>query len=122
MPHTYTNDGAGGQYIALNARGELPAPLYLGAGSYDIALKRPDGSTVWTRKADGVENSIGAWVVALAASLGAALIGFIQNATGAVQRTVQDELRERVSVTQFGADPSGDTDSTAAFQKAVNYF
>ena len=34
-PHTYTSDGLGGQYIALNVRGELPAPLYLATGSYD---------------------------------------------------------------------------------------
>lgn len=53
-PHTYTSDGAGGSYIALNARGELPAPLYLASGPYDIALKRADGSTVWTRRADGI--------------------------------------------------------------------
>lgn len=52
IPHTYTNDGSGGQYIALNARGELPAPLYLTTGSYDLALKNADGSTVWTRRAD----------------------------------------------------------------------
>jgi len=52
VPHTYTSDGLGGQYIALNSRGELPAPLYLTTGSYDIALKRADGSSVWTRRAD----------------------------------------------------------------------
>jgi hypothetical protein len=75
IPHTYTADGAGGQYIALNARGELPAPLYLGDGSYDISLKRADGSTIWTRKADGVENSTKAWLKSLAAATGASLIG-----------------------------------------------
>lgn len=52
IPHTYTSDGIGGQYIALNARGELPAPLYLATGSYDIALKTSAGATVWTRRAD----------------------------------------------------------------------
>ena len=29
VPHTYVSDGIGGLYIALNARGELPAPLFL---------------------------------------------------------------------------------------------
>ena len=33
IAHTYTSDGLGGSYIALNARGELPAPLYLVSGS-----------------------------------------------------------------------------------------
>ena len=56
-PHTYTSDGLGGQYIALNARGELPAPLYLTTGSYDLALKRADGSAIWTRRADPVGDS-----------------------------------------------------------------
>jgi hypothetical protein len=57
IPHTYTADGLGGQYIALNARGELPAPLYLPEGSFDIALKRPDNSTVWTRRADNIVDT-----------------------------------------------------------------
>lgn len=52
VPHTYTNDGLGGQYIGLNARGELPAPLYLTTGAYDIRYNRADGSLVWTREAD----------------------------------------------------------------------
>lgn len=72
VPHTYTADGLGGQYIALNARGELPAPLYLATGSYDVTLKRADGSLVWTRKADGVENFAGA----VGAPTGAGLIGY----------------------------------------------
>jgi hypothetical protein len=71
VPQTYTADGAGGQYIALNVRGELPAPLYLAPGAYDIALKRADGSTVWTRRADPV----GEGMTALATPVGAAMIG-----------------------------------------------
>ena len=51
-PHTYTSDGLGGQYIALNARGELPAWLYLTSGGYDLCLKTSAGATVWTRRAE----------------------------------------------------------------------
>ena len=54
VAHTYTSDGSGGQYIGLNSRGELPAPLFLTAGAYDITLKTPAGATVWTRYAVGV--------------------------------------------------------------------
>jgi hypothetical protein len=54
IAHTYTSDGGGGEYIAMNARGELPAPLYLTAGAYDLALKTSAGATVWTRRADPV--------------------------------------------------------------------
>jgi len=69
ISHTYTSDGSGGSYIALNARGELPAPLYLTAGSYDLALKTATGATVWTRRADPVYAD-------LAATTGAALVGY----------------------------------------------
>lgn len=71
VPHTYTTDGLGGQYIALNVRGELPAPLYLASGSYYIALKRADGSTVWTRRADPTGDGI----AVLATPNGASLLG-----------------------------------------------
>lgn len=76
VPQTYTADGLGGQYIALNARGELATPMYLGAGSYDISLKRMDGSTVWTRKADGVDNASNALGSLLASNSGAASVGY----------------------------------------------
>lgn len=66
VPHTYTLDSLDGQYIALNARGELPAPLFLTTGAYDIALKRADGSTVWTRFARGTDDALGGLVTASA--------------------------------------------------------
>lgn len=100
VPYTYTSDGLGGQYIALNARGELTGPLYLTSGSYDIALKRADGSTVWTRKADGVDSL----TVSLASSVGASIVGFIQSGVGAVLRFLQDRLRDSVLVTDFAAN------------------
>ncbi|WP_426076525.1 hypothetical protein [Janthinobacterium sp. PSPC3-1] len=75
VPQTYTADGLGGQYIALNARGELPTPLYLGKGVYDIALKRADSTTVWTRRADGVDNLANSVVENLSGATGAAMVG-----------------------------------------------
>ena len=118
VPHTYTSDGVGGQYIALNARGELPAPLYLTAGSYDIALKRADGSTVWTKRADPVGDAAGlqADLASTTTGKGAALVGFIQSGTGAVARTALDKERESISVEDFRA--TGAADDTAAFQAA----
>lgn len=121
VPHTYTADGAGGQYIALDARGELPAPLYLGAGSYDLALKRADGSTVWTRKADGVDNSVNLLAGGLSSASGGSLVGFVQPMVEAVQRTLLDKLRDTVSVKDFGAVGDGLADDTAAIQAAVNW-
>ncbi|QYG07120.1 hypothetical protein [Janthinobacterium sp. PAMC25594] len=101
VPQTYTADGLGGQYIALNARGELPTPLYLGNGSYDISLKRSDGTTVWTRKADGVNNLTNTFIALLASFLGSSLIGWISSAIGSAFRTVQDKLRDQTSLFDF---------------------
>ena len=113
VPHTYTPDSTGDQYIALNARGELPAPLYLGTGSYDLSLKRADGSTVWTRKAEGVENSIRSLMDSLAAPDSAALIRFIQPAPDAVARPTQDKLCEVVSLEDFKLTTEADWSNAA---------
>lgn len=53
--------------------------------------------------------STGTTLVNLAASAGSALIGWIQAGTGTVARNVQDKLRERVSVADFGILPDGVT-------------
>ena len=123
VPHAYTPDGAGGQYIALNARGELPASLYLGDGSYDIVLKRGDGSTVWTRKADGVENSVRAWIDKVATPSGASLVGSQASVMGAVPRSVQAALQDVVSFAMFGSVGNGVeiTKNNLAWQKAEAY-
>lgn len=113
IPHTYTADGLGGQYIALNARGELPAPLYLSSGSYDLALKRADGSSVWTRRADGLASGSD-----LSASTGAALVGFIASGAGATARTLQDKGRESVSILDFGGLDNDAFNNVAAFSAA----
>jgi hypothetical protein len=77
VPQTYTNDGLGGQYIALNARGELPAPLFLSAsGSYDLALKTAAGATVWTRRADA--TALGSEMTTVQSSLSTAQSSLVQ--------------------------------------------
>lgn len=56
----------------------------------------------------------------LAASGGAAMVGFTQGEAGAVARTTRDKLRETVSVKDFGAKGGGITDDWEAFQAAAN--
>ena len=124
IPQTYTYDGMGGQYIALNVRGELPSSLYLASGSYDLALKRADGSTVWTRRADGAAS-----VSDLAGPGGAGLIGWALTAIASVTRWVGDKLAENVSVFDFMtlaeiADVQGrlrKLNVTAKIQLAINH-
>jgi hypothetical protein len=76
----------------LNARGELPAPLYLTAGSYDIALKDSAGATIWTRRADPINDQSDALRADLMddteGTKGAALIGY-------KGRTVADALGDQ---------------------------
>lgn len=84
IPHTYVSDGLGGLYIALDARGELPAPLFLTSGGYDIALKTALGVTVWTRRAIGGDDVASSGIALIRSDLadttdqtkGSALIGF----------------------------------------------
>ena len=49
----------------------------------------------------------------------AASVSYVQLGTGAVIRSVQDRLRETFSVRDFGADPTGVADSSAAITNAI---
>jgi hypothetical protein len=60
-------------------------------------------------------------VSSLADPSGSSLVGFQPVGVGAVATAVQSKLRESVSVVDFGADPTGVADSTAAIQLAVNH-
>ena len=132
VPHTYTSDGIGGQFIGLNARGELPAPLFLTAGGYDIALKTPAGATVWTRRAESLDDGGATFSADLAnntdAAKGSSLVGYLPAGAGAVGRTVQDKLRDVVCVFDFMTpaevtDVKAGTmalDVTAAIQAAMD--
>ena len=70
----------------------------------------------------GVVPTNGTQVIAnlgLSGGAGAGSIGYTPSGTGAVATTVQAKLQQTVSVTDFGADPTGVADSTAAFNAAI---
>ena len=48
-------------------------------------------------------------------------INYTQGGTGSVTRTVTNKLQESISILDFGADPTGVSDSTSAIQAAITY-
>jgi hypothetical protein len=121
VPQTYTADGLGGQYIALNIRGELPTPLYLAAGAYDIALKRADGSTVWTRRAEPTGDIVTPFRNALAGSAGASLVGYHSSAGRTVEQQLDMLYQGYANITdpQYAGGAIAGSDCTAAIQAAM---
>ena len=120
VAHTYTSDGIGGQFIALNARGELPSPLFLASGAYDLCLKTSAGATVWTRYADGVDALAQSLTADLASTTDAAkgpgLVGFSYTPNYAVGTLGGVVKTFGIDPTQlpFNADKTGTNDCSAA--------
>lgn len=93
------------------------ASLQAADGATLVGADDESAGTLWST----VQGALG-WLKAkwgdLAASYGASLVGYLPAGTGAVATYVQSKLRERVSVIDFGADPTGVLDSTDAFNLA----
>lgn len=117
---TYTSSSgaiANSNPIVLNAAGRVPYEIWVTTGShYKFILKTSTGTTIGTYDNISSQTDIPDY----AASNGATLIGYIQGGTGSVARTTASKLQESVSVIDFGADPTGVTDSTTAIQAAIN--
>ncbi len=123
------NPDVDGLWMALQDQ-QYQQTMALQLSSSDIVgvsttLPTPVGGAVigWNASATALVNFVlqaGTSLVNLAASAGSSLIGFIQAGIGAILRTVQDKLRETISITDYaGVDATGATDSTAGIQAAI---
>lgn len=127
--------------IVLDAAGRVPqGEVWLTAGeNYKFALQTSVGTqiAIWDNitgiNGTGITSSASSvsltgfksqqgFVSDLASSSGADWIGFTPTGSSSVARATQDKLRDFVSVNDFGADPTGVNDSTAAIQAAIDSF
>jgi hypothetical protein len=95
-----------------------PASVYV-SGDYSIRVMDKRGSVVYSASLvrDEIAPAINAFKAELAAPDGSSLIGFIADgaANPADARTVEEKLRDVVSVKDFGAVGDGIADDTQAF-------
>src|SRR5438067_11286985 len=102
-------------------RGGTPANVFFDGAYSELVLDSKNRHVFYARTSDefSIISAVKNFVISLAASAGASLIGFVQAGVGAVSRSVQDKARERVSVEDFGPTGAGD-DDTAVIQKAID--
>lgn len=124
-----TMRGAVDSLKAFNMRGPFVAgtayaakDLYSSGTVVYVAISNHVASTIEADLAAGkVVVHQGATREELAAAGGSSGMGFQQVGAGAIKRTVEDELRDRPSIKQYGARSDG-TDATAAISYAAATF
>lgn len=114
--------------IPLNLRGEPDKPIFW-SGNYRVELRNFAGDLIYSVDNYNTDPA-GVWDIlnTLLTGAGSATLGYISSALGSIKRTVQDFLRENVSLLDFMTDEqrtavySGDpTSHQTAFDKAAAY-
>ncbi|MFA5897762.1 MAG: hypothetical protein WC829_01485 [Hyphomicrobium sp.] len=108
-----TQSGADGRYAALAGLSTQVFSVAASTSGTAQAVPRSQADTLYAPISGSTVYTSSA---ALAASGGATLVGYTQGASGSVLRTQASKNQESVSVQDFGADPTGATDSAPAFR------
>ena len=105
--------------LVLDANGRVAGQMFLGSGEYTFTLKTSGDVLVKTWNDVGgalttVDDALIRSDLASTsdASKGAGMVGFIQPGSGAVARTLNDKVKERVSVKDFGVVGDGSDEYT----------
>lgn len=123
-PVTVYWDAAGTQPAAQPLRTEngyimragTPANVFYGSAYSELVQDSRRRQVFYARTSDdfSIVAALLAFIASLALSTGASLIGWLQSGAGAILRTIQDKLRDTVSVKDFGALGNGTDESAKA--------
>jgi hypothetical protein len=116
--------GNGGNFPTLGAGDYFYATLESTGGTMEIVkvtARSGDSLTIVRAQEGTTAQSFAAGSRFELRVTAASTTDFLQSGTGAVVRNFRDKLREAVSVMDFGADPTGVTDSAAAVLAAFNH-
>lgn len=116
--------GAAANLIAFTPVGDIVATTVQGAiAEVDSEMHAADAvlsSEMHTADAM-LSESINSLTSGLTAPSGSSLVGYMSGGVGAINSTVQTNLRRNVTVEDFGAVGNGIVDDSAAIQAAVTY-